>query len=785
VVLITTKRAKKGKTQLSYSTYIGYQTPTNQPKAVDALTYLDYINDDATKQQYLANPGNTDLYPNTDWIDLLFSESGYMQNHSVALSGGNESIRTRATISYQEQNGNIPNFGYERVQGRTNTDFKVSDKLDVSVDLNFRRAERTSSRAGSGVSAAYRQPAIFPAIFSDGSYALPSTGGNPIAGTRLSGVGISQSNYFRALVKASYRPIPELTISATYSPEHAETYGTSYAPRYKVVEFFGEPPVTIGGSNNEIGLSNSNSRSFTDNFFATAQFKKDFQKHSVSLLTGYEFIKNKSTSFSAGRFGFSVAGLEVLNAGEAENDSNSGSAGQNGLESIFGRLNYSFDNKYLFEFVIRSDASSRFSKENRVGIFPSFSTGWRISEENFMKSGFFTNLKLKASWGQLGNQNIGSEFPYTSLVAIGNGHYINGEIQQTAAQATLANLAISWETAEKTNIGIEYGILDNRLSGSIEYYRNKTNDILNVDQLSLVAGLDNPRANSESLQNTGIDFEINWEDKIGDNFSYYIGGNFATVKNEVTKLAGADFRIGGSSITQVGKPLASIYGYESLGLFSDQAAIDAAPSQFGTLTPGDIQFKDQLTIDSDNDGIFDEADGVINNDDRVIIGNSYPSLTYSFNFGFEYKKIDFSLSTVGVANRDVYLSRNLVQPLFNAGNIFEFHVQDSWTPENLGARLPVIKAYTNGSNNSKPNSQYVFDASYLRIRNITLGYTLPKDILKKVGFINNVRLYASGQNLFTFNKDLPEGIDPQIPNGSTGNVYPIAITYTFGLNVTF
>ena len=786
VILITTKRAKQGKASVSYNSYIGFQDPTNQPKPVDALTYLETVGDDALLQQYLANPDDRDNFPDTDWIDLLFSESGFMQSHNISVSGGSEAVRARASVSYQNQEGNIPNFGTERFQGRINTDFKVSEKFKINADINFRRINNTSPRGGNGVNAAYRQPSIFPAIYSDGSFALPSTGGNPIAGTRITGLNESENNYFRGLIKATYKPIPELTLSATYSPEHSETYSTSFSPQYEVVEFFGQDPIIrSSGTNNEVQLTNGNSRGFTDNFFATAQYSKNFNKHYVSLLGGYEFLKSQSNAFNATRYGFSIAGLEVLNAGSEENDSNSGSAGQNGLESVFGRFNYAYDDKYLLEFVLRRDASSRFAQGNRSGNFPSISAGWRITEESFMQSSnLFDNLKLKASWGQLGNQNIGSEFPYTALIALGNGHFLDGGVVQTAAQSVLSNPSISWETAEKTNIGLEFGLLNSRLSGQIEYYSNETNDLIGTQRIPSTTGLGSPQANIYSLKNSGIDLDIRWEDTIGEHFSYFVGGNFATVKNEVTDLNGVDFIIGGSSITQVGKPLGSIFGFKSLGIFQTPEEIDAAPAQFGTLEPGDIQFEDNNGRDADGN-LTGEPDGVVNNDDRTIIGNSFPSKTFAINLGFDYKNIDFSVNAIGVTDREVFLTRNIVQPLFNAGNIFEYHLTDSWTPENPNARFPILKPYSGGSNNSRTNSTYVFDASYLRIRNITLGYTLPKSALEKVDFLSKVRIYATGQNLITLNKDLPDGIDVLIPNGSQGNIYPIVTSYTFGINVTF
>lgn len=782
VIVITTKRAKAGKARITYNSYVGFQDPTNQPKPVDAITYLEATGDDALLQQYLDNPGDTDNFPDTDWIDLLFSDSGFIQYHSFGVSGGSESVKTNANFSFQDQNGNIPGFGFKRYQGRVNTDFKVSDKIKISADINFRRSDIESTNGdNTGVNAAYRQPAIFQAIYSDGRFALPSTGGNPVAFTRNSGSNSTQANYFRGLLKAVYNPIPELEFSAVYSPEQAESYNSNFRVQYPVYESFDGPEILISsGTNNQTQLSQSNNRAFTDNFYATTKYDKHFGKHHITALGGYEFIKSVSTSFGASRFEFVIQDFEVLDNGNAENDSNEGSATQNGLESVFGRFNYAFDNKYLFEFNIRRDGSSRFNEANRWGTFPSFSAAWRITEEPFMQEQkLFSNLKLRGSWGQLGNQilldNDGNiiDFPYSSLIAIGSSHFANGAIAQGAAQQVLGNPNISWETAEKTNIGLEFGLFGGQLNGSIEYYDNKTNDLLGTQPIPSTVGLESPIANIFSMKNTGIDIELDWNGKIGDNFNYNLGGNFATVKNEVTDLNGEEFLINGNNtITQLGESIGSIFGFESEGIFQTQDEIDNAPIQFGPLEPGDIRFKDQ------------NGDGIVDNDDRVIIGNSFPGITYSINGGFDYKGFDFSFNAIGVGDREVYLQRNLVQPLFNAGNIFEYHLTESWTPDNPNARYPILKPYSGASNNSRANSTYVFDTSYLRVRNITLGYSLPSTILGN-NFIGSLRVYVSGQNLITLNKDLPDGIDPLIPHNSQGAVYPIVKTYTFGINATF
>ncbi|GAB3655176.1 TonB-dependent receptor [Echinicola sediminis] len=785
VILVTTKRGKAGGVKVSYNGYIGIQEPTNQPKGVGALDYLKAIGDQATLDQYLANPGNTDLYPDTDWVGLHFSENGAMQYHNVDISGGSDKARVKATISYQDQDGNIPGFNFKRYQGRFNSDFTVNEKLDLSFDLNLRQSVNTSPNSGANLRDTYRQPAIFPAVFSDGRYAYPSTGGNPVAFARLSGSSTGQYNYFRGIMKAVYMPFNGLSISAMYSPEFSESYSKSFRPQFGVYERFGDtdPLILSTGTNNEAQMSQSSSRSFTDNFTSTVNYKKDFQKHQIEALAGYEYIFFRSEYFGASRYEYIIQDFDILDNGNAENDSNYGNADHNGLVSYFGRFNYNFDDRYLFTFNIRRDGSSRFAKSNRWGVFPSFSAGWNLHNEDFFPKGSFINsLKIRGSWGQLGNQSIGDSFPYASLIAIGSSHYANGQIQQGAAQQTLSNALISWETGESTNLGIDFSAFENKLNGSVEYYVRNTNDLLGSQRIPYTTGLGAPTANVYSIRNTGVDLNLGWKD-YSRAFKYSINGNISTLKNEVTDLNGVEFIKGGSSITQIGKAVSSIYGYEAIGFFNSQEEIDNSPGQFGNLTPGDIKFKDQLTVDTNGDGIPDEADGVINLDDRVILGNSFPSISFGTTFNMDYKGFDLSLAMQGVGKRQVRLWGNLIQPLYNAGNIFEYQLEESWREDNQNANYPVIKPYSGASNNSRVNSVYVFDASYLRLRNITLGYSLPKAWLEGVD-VSTIRVFTSAQNLLTFSK-MPPGIDPLIPNDSEGGIYPIVKTYTLGINVSF
>jgi TonB-linked SusC/RagA family outer membrane protein len=786
VILITTKRAKQGKITVGYKNYFGWQQPTDVPKYLGAIDYVendpgftdDFIND------YKANIGDPDRYPDTDWVDRLFTENGFMQYHQLTATGGNEAVLMSASISYQDQDGNIPNFNFKRYNARFNSDIKVSDKFTLNFDMNFRQSLNTQPSAGLWLitEQAFRIPPIYIAQHSDGQWGFAWGGRNPIAHANDNGLNQEEANYFRGIIKANYEPIPGLNLSLMYSPEYDDVFRKNFTKTFEVVTDWDLQ--TTSTVPDRSSLNQQNLRSFTNNLNAIASYTKSFNKHNLTALVGYELIKYNYEGFGAYRDQFILQDYQVLNAGSEENDSNFGTATHNGLESFFGRINYDFNNKYLLEANIRRDASSRFAPENRVSIFPSFSAGWRIAEESFMQNvGLFSDLKIRASWGQLGNQQIGSDFPYVSSISIGNNNYIFGNsIYTGATQNVMANPAIQWETTETTNFGLDAGFLDNRLNLTAEYYIRKTNDILLQIPIPLNVGLSPATQNAANVENKGWDLLVGWQDAIND-FKYNVRVIASDFTNEVTNLADVGPVISGSSIIQVGQPINSIYAYETQGIFQSQAEIDEAPAQFGSLQPGNLRYKDQLTIDTNGDGVPDEADGVINPDDRVIVGDPFPKMSYAFDLGAQWKGFDLSIAFQGVGKRDILLGGDAVWALFNAGKIQEWHMEESWTPENPGAKFPIVSPTSAGSNDIQRSSTWVFDGSYFRLRNVNLGYSLPESVLSNV-FIDYLRVYFSGMNLFTWDK-LPPGIDPLVPNGTTGGFYPVVSSYTFGLEVKF
>jgi TonB-linked SusC/RagA family outer membrane protein len=785
VILVTTKRGKEGVMNVTYNAFAGWQEPQTLPTYVGALDFLRVTNENpdfiSNYEQNMAS--NPDIYPDTDWMDLLFTESGFQQYHNVSVNGGTENIKMLASISYTDQNANVKNYYFKRYSGRFNTDIKVNKKVNLAFDLNF--SQELTGEPNSSLDqifrGAFRIPPTAVAIHSDGSWGDGWSGENPIARVNDGGNNVLQNNYFRGLIKLNYEPIKNLNFSLTYSPEYRDLTRKNFTKMYTTILDW--PTKKTRNVPDRNSLSNSNTKIFEDNVIGLVSYKKNYLDHNFAILGGYEFIKSQWSQFGASRTDFIIDNLEQLNAGAETNMRNFGSATHSSLLSYFSRFNYSFKDKYLFEANIRRDASSRFAPENRVSYFPSFSAGWRLTEEAFFSNlGFFSEFKLRASWGRLGNQQIGSDFPYTSNIVLGTANFIFGDrIATGAAQNVLANRGIRWETTESTNFALDAGLVDNKLLFTVEYYVRTTKDILLALPVPLVVGLSAPLQNAGTVENRGFDFSLMWRDAIGP-FRYSVNANFSDVRNSVVDLGGLGQIISGNSITTVGSPINSIFGYQSQGFFQSQDEINEAPRQFGALIPGNIRFLNQLTIDTDGDGIPDTADAVINPDDRVIIGDPFPRYTYALTLNADYKGFDFSIMFQGVGKRDVFLQGDAIWPLHNAGKVQEWHTTDSWTPDRPNARIPVLAPTSSGSNDARATDVWVFDASYLAIRNLSLGYNFPT--LKNRLKTQNLRVYTSIQNLANFN-NLPPGTNPLTPNGSGGAIFPITRAYTFGASLTF
>lgn len=789
VILITTKRGKEGKISTTYNTYTGIQSIAQNLKFLDAVGFMEAFNsaepesfDEDTINAYKSGVDvGTDARPDTDWVDLVFSQAGIQQYHNLAVRGGSEKVRIAATVSYLNQDGNIPGFNFKRYNGRFNTDLKLGKKIDLALDLNFRKENQQAPGDLQNITRqAYRLQPLFTAINDDGSIGSGFSGGNPIGILRSGSLDERITNYFRGLMEVTYRPFNNFSISATYAPQFIDRDRDDFDANFFYKETStGTPTQSIGDN----GLFKETFTSFQDNFNALANYSKDFGNHSVSALLGYEFLKLKSEIWSASRRRFILQEFRGLDNGDADTQLNSGGSTLNGLESVFGRINYSFKDKYLLEANVRRDASSRFGPSFRSATFPSFSLGWIVSEEGFLRENETVSfLKFRASWGQLGNQfifdNDGNpvNFAYTSLFGLGNANPTIGGVPIVGgAQTVLSNPNLRWETGETQNFGVDAKFFKSRLFLTAEYYVRTTKDILLSVTVPPSIGFEAPVQNAGVVKNTGYDISLGWQDAIGD-FRYGFNANYSDFVNEITDLGGLDELPPGNTINRVGESIGAIYGLKVEGLYqendfqSDGLLNPGLPvPQFGAIQPGDIKYANL------------NNDDAINNDDRDIIGSNLSTKNWGFDVFAEYKGVDLSISFLGVGGRDVALQGDAGWAFFNAGKIQEWQA-DYWTPANTNAPYPRL---TPGSShhNWRTSETWLFDASYVRMRNVTLGYDLPYTILDKI-LASNARVYISGQNLLTWD-NMPDGIDPLVPNFSSGAFYPVTKVYSLGLNVTF
>lgn len=787
VILITTNRAKKDSFKVNYDNYIGWQSATSMPQNVSGYDHMMMINEanrnvgkvEPFKQDYIDEyhkNAPSDLYPETDWRKVMLKEKALQQNHHVSINGGGDKVSILGSLSYLNQDGITINTNYERVNLRLNSDIKLRKNLKASFDIFFATDDNATPSAGMPWYFLNRYPNNLAGKNEDGSWGIGWDGTNTWA--QETDGGMAQEKNYSANInfKVDYQPINGLNLSFQYAPKwnfiHYKKFGKTVNLYYPSGDLYNITPYRAD-------LTEKYSKNQTNNLKALATYDKSFGAHNLAILGGFEQIDFRGDWIQGFRDQYALENYEVLNAGSTANQSATGSAKDWALRSFFGRINYNFNQKYLFEANVRYDGSSRFAPGLKYGVFPSFSAGWRLSEEGFMKNiVWINNLKIRASWGMLGNQDIG-EYPFVSSVTLGQDYVFNGNVPgQGGAVIDAANPNITWESTAMTNIGID-ATLFSKLSLTAEYYVKNTSDILLKLPTPGTTGLKPAYQNAGKVRNRGWDITLRYNDRIGE-FEYGIGVNLSDVHNEITNLAGTGPYIYDRTIQQEGYPITSLYGLQAEGLFQSTEEIKNHASQFGTiLAPGDIKYKDQLTIDSNGDGMPDKADGVINADDRVVIGDYMPHYTYGIDFYGKYKNFDLSFLLQGVGKADGYIDQQGVLAFYMGGTAQEWH-KDHWTEENRNAFYPRLTF--NYPNNEQVSSHWVKNAAYLRLKNIQIGYTIPQTFVKKC-HLDSFRIFFSAQNLFTITS-FYDGFDPEAPVGR-GDFYPMMKVYSFGLNVKF
>ncbi len=794
VILITTKRAKQNQFSFDYNYEYSIDKPTTQPKNGDVIDWMNVQNEvkwndgasdpysqysQETINSWLSNNATDPWhYPNTDWVDLILKETAAHQQHTLSVSGGTEKLRTKSTFNYQKGDGYYENKSYERFAGRINNDYKITDWLSANFDLDFSKSNAVSPSQINAMYWAYLASPYYTPYWEDGRYADAKDGANPVAGLKEGGTNDIKYYKFGGKAQFDITPLEGLKLTATFAPRYAFTNGKKFS---RAVPLYYEDGSTIYmqlHKTTNLEETRNNNNSMTYQFYGN--YQKKFGDHSFSAMVGYEGYSYKWEELGASRTNYLLDTYPYLNIGPEDYQYNSGKAGHNAYESVFGRLMYSYKNKYMIQGNVRSDGSSRFSKDYRWGTFYSMSAGWVMSEEQWFKNDVVDYLKLRASIGQLGNERIGSEFPYQASINFGNSYMYDNSSQsvtavQNAAQYYYAFEDITWETTTTYGGGLDLQLLDSRLHFTGDYYYKKTSDMLLTLGFPSYAGFSAPQQNAGDMHTKGWDLELGWSDNIGD-FWYRISANLSDYRSKMGYL-GDKRTIDGNYIYEEGSYYYEWYMYKTEGLFQTDADLyNAEGNKYPTLTANDKAGNIKY-VDTDNSG-------TINSDDKVRLGNSQPEYLYGGNIAMGWKGFDFNLSFQGVGHQQVLFNSAWIQPLKEQwGAVPELVLGNYWSQhnteeQNLKARYPRL-TYTNTTNSYTGSDYWLFNGAYFRVKNITLGYTLPNDLTSKAK-IKDMRLYLSVNDLPAISK-YPKGWDPEV--GSTSDF--ISTSFILGVNVKF
>lgn len=780
VILITTKKGKKGdKARINYSGSVAWSSPVALLKFLGAGDYAMLYNEAVKNEnpnailpyteEDIQNYRNGTL-PDTDWYDETFKKNALETYHNLSINGGSEKTSYNASIGYTRQDGLIDVNKYDRFNGRISVDSDINKWLTAGLNVSGYRGTKNDGWEGYASLRQYcnRLAPIYPVYNDDGSFYYSGLA-HPVAHLDNTGFTRQVDQQLNATAYAKVNILPELNVKALFSVRNDTRNNEGFK---KLLEY--------GTGNNTFnsGLREGYQKYYDWNWYTTqvlANYNKTFGKHSLTALAGFEQIYYNYKYTEATRKGGGNDELtESLNTLDKSSQTNKNGGHETARRSYFGRVQYDFNNKYLFEANLRADASSRFPKDSRWGYFPSVSAGWRITEESFVKDAdikWLSNLKIRAGWGQTGNEELSDSDIYPSIATYAYGSYMFGNsLYSTAYETRYVNSQLKWATVTNYEGAIEAGFLNNRLGFELAVYKKKTKDMLLYLPVQGVLGMDAPAQNAGSMQNTGFDLSLFHNNRINKDFSYAVNLNIAYVKNKITDMCGTEGENPDDSKYWYleGYALGSFYGYEAIGYFNTEEELANDAKRTGTEQLGDIKYRDL-----NNDGKIDAAN------DRKVIGKDKPSWTGGLNIALYYKDFDFSAFFQGAFDVYGYYTGESSYAFYNSGKVLERHL-DRWTPENHNASYPRITK--DSQINFSTSSFWLQDASYVRLKNISLGYNIPSVLTQKIG-IDKVKVYISGENLLTFSG--LEGIDPEAPASNRGAYYGNVKKVSLGLKVSF
>jgi TonB-linked SusC/RagA family outer membrane protein len=808
VVLITTKRGKAGDMKIDLNTYWGTQSVTNRPEHMETVTYMRQQNyafqnagqkarySEAYIQEWI-NKHDSDpiTYRKANqWQDAVYSNA-LQQNYSLTVSGGNEKARGLMGLRYYKQDGVVTNFNSDIKELRVNTDFKPYERLKLSADANFR------SRYSLAPVGAYDYDVLGGGIFysmfhatqfvvpryADGTYGLGNKNANPLLLAEKNGNDEQWNNLFIGSLKGELNLFEGLKFTTQFAQRFGYNKRVAFTNAYTAVDTnFLDWTATAKEEPYNPSVTRKRTRSITRNSMddyredlneytlnLLLDYEKKIGKHSLHGLAGFSQIQNKWSHNQAYRQDFYNNEVQSINMGSESSWKAYGYNNEYALRSFFGRVNYNYADRYLLEANLRYDGTSRFTGDNQFGTFPSFSAGWRISNEAFWSEGLrniIPDLKLRGSWGKAGNQTAGLYDFYESYTS--TTYDFNGQIVQGYMQTALANKNLMWETSTQTDIGLDAGLLGSKLTVSADYYYKRTDGILVNLPISGTIGLDAPVQNAAIVDNKGFELSIDWKQTKRD-WSYGLNFNISNNKNKVISLGGANPTISGGAsdvMTTIreGYAINSYWGYLTDGLLTQKDFDNAYPVYDSRMTLGDVKY-----VDRNGDKKIDAAD-------MTVIGNEFPKLPFSLSGNVNWKGFDFAFMLQGVMEAQTRVSGALAE----GGNFEGFTLdifKDYWTPDNTDARFPRPRKSVDY--NSMMSDYWVIDASYIRLKNVSMGYTVPRNLSKKL-FVEKARVYVAGSNVLTFSPLKEWGLDPEFVSGRF-LYYPQTSVYTIGLNLTF
>lgn len=777
VIIITTRKGTRSpKPRVSFSSYVGQQQTErrlNMANATEFATLVNEISVNGGGQPVHSDPSI--FGEGTNWQDVIF-QKGLIQNYNLNISGGSENMLFSISGDVFRQEGIITSSYFNRYTLRINNEYNFFKWLKFGHNAAFVMSDNNREPGGIVFNAIAADPMV-PARDSLGRYGSTSrvsNVSNPAAQLEYNSYNRGYGQQFTGNFYSDIFVMKNLTVRSSFGFNVANNRNRGFEPEFEVDDKQRNPESRIFA-----GFF----RSVDWQWENTANYRKEWNNHRFDFLAGYTVQAITGEGIGGGRTRLigDAENFFYLNAGDPQTATNFhfGNTPERYLSTLF-RVNYALFDKYLITASLRRDGSSRFGAERRFGSFPSVAVAWRVIDEPFMRNQkLFTNMKLRASWGRLGNDKI----PTSAAIPVVTNDLsavfgIDEQLLFGAGIITLANPFLQWELSNSTNAGIELGVIENRLTIEVDYYRRFTNKILvPVPIPDYVGSAGDPFVNAADVLNTGIEGMVNWRGRMGK-LAYRIGVNGSTVNNEVLSLGtGNEFLRGAiinneiATLTEVGGPIGAFYGYRVAGVYQNAEDIAKYPNQ-GIVRPGDLRFEDV------------NGDGIISPEDRTFLGSPIPNFVYGFNFGFDIAGLDFSADFNGVSGNKILNSKRTARG-FGIPN-FEADFLNRWTGEGSNDQQP--RTTNGGYPNYSISDRFLEDGSFMRLRSVQLGYTLPKRLLTKAG-ISNLRVYVSGNNVFLWTNY--SGYSPEIGSenvlqvGIDGGIYPTARTFLFGVNAAF